>query len=166
MQLASVEFDLRLCDVDVAHRQGVGEGVQKGRGIVRPDVHDRVRRRLAVVEGDLHGMEQAAERSAALSELLDEVPVDDLAGFFKLARVQEPDHRIQLSFQAALILRPERGAAHRLDAEHVHDLFSAQPRTGFGPLAMPAHAGCFARLRRCGFRERVDLAFFDVQPEG
>ena len=84
---------MRFSNIDVAHRQGIGKGVEKGGGIVRLDIHDRIGRRLAIVEGDLYGMKESAKRAAALSQIFDELPVHDLARFVELARVQQRNHR-------------------------------------------------------------------------
>src|SRR6476660_783381 len=61
MQLAAFEVDAGCRDVYVAHRQGIGEGIEEGGRVVRSDIHGRVGRRLAVVERNLDRMQQAAE---------------------------------------------------------------------------------------------------------
>ena len=91
--------ELRLGDIDVAHGQGVGKGIEKRRGIIRLDVHDRIGWRPAVVEGDLNGMEEAAEGAAALSELFDEPAVDLLPGLLEAIVVQEGDDAFELRMQ-------------------------------------------------------------------
>ena len=84
VQLAALDRELRFGNVDVAHRQGVGEGVEKRRGIIRLDIHHGIGRGLAVVESDLNGVKEPAERTAALSQIFDELPVHGLARFVEL----------------------------------------------------------------------------------
>ncbi len=71
MNFPVLNIKLRFGDVHVPHREGVGKSVQEGRCIVRPDFHDRIEGGLAVIERDLHGMEQATKRCTALAELFD-----------------------------------------------------------------------------------------------
>ena len=42
VQFAALDRELRFGNVDVAHRQGVGKGIEKGGGIVRLDIHHGV----------------------------------------------------------------------------------------------------------------------------
>ena len=104
VQLAALDRELCFGDVDVTHRQGVGEGVEKRRSIIRLDVHDGIGRRVAVIEGDLNGMKEAAERTAAFSEVLDELPVHGLPSFIELVRVKERNHVGEFSGQSAAIV--------------------------------------------------------------
>ena len=99
VQLRSVILELRLADIDVAHGQGVGKGIQKGRGILGADVHDRIGLRPAVVERDLNGMQEAAEGTAALTELLDKPAVDLLPGLLEAIVVQEGNDAFELRIQ-------------------------------------------------------------------
>ena len=61
MQLVAVAFDSSLGNVYIAHGQRIPKCIEEGRSIIRLDVHDRVCRRLIIVEGDLHRIEQAGE---------------------------------------------------------------------------------------------------------
>src|SRR5262245_6659233 len=129
MQFSVLIFEPGLGDIDVAHGQGIGERIEKRRSVIRPDVHDRIRRRLAVVERDVDGMEQTTERAAPFSELFDQLAVDGLPGSFNLAGVKESDHHTEFHRQAVVLLRSECRSANRLDAEDIHQFFSTQAGT-------------------------------------
>ncbi|MBH0184186.1 MAG: hypothetical protein HP477_01855 [Nitrospira sp.] len=166
VQLGLFDVDLRFGNIDIAHGERVGEGIEKGGGIVRPDVHNRVSRRLAIIEGDLDRVEQAAEGSTAPTELLDQPAIHRMAGFFELMCVEQADHRAQFLRKPVLFSCSKRGAVNRLDAEDVDDLLTTQPGP---PLWTPARTftvGGFSRFGRCGFGKRIDLTFFDVQSKG
>jgi hypothetical protein len=114
----------------------------------------------------LYGVEQAAEGPAAPAELFDQPPIYRMAGFFELVRVEQADDGAQFLREPVLFSRSERGPVNRLDAEDVDDFLAAQPGP---PLWTPARTfivGGFGRLGRCGFSECINLAFFNVQPEG
>ena len=89
MQLGAVAFDLGLGNVNVAHGQGIRKRIEEGRSIVRLDVHDRVCRRLAIVEGNLHRIEQTGEGASMLVQSFDEPAVDVLARLVKPTGVQQ-----------------------------------------------------------------------------
>src|SRR5207344_854753 len=67
MQFGPVVFELGLGDIDVAHGQGIRKSIEKCRGVIRADVHDRIRLRLTVVEGDLDGVEETGEGTPLLT---------------------------------------------------------------------------------------------------
>lgn len=166
VQLAAFDGELRFVDIDVAHGERVGEGVEKCGRVVRLNIHHRVGRRLAVVEGDVDGMEQAAERAAPLAELFDQLAVHGLARFVEFAGIELLHQGGEFADEPLVILRSEGNAASRLYAKDIHDLFPAQAGPAFGAHPMPAGitgAGC---RRRGSFCEGVDLAVFDVQSEG
>lgn len=166
VQLGIFDVDLGFEDIDIAHRERVGEGIEKRGGIVRPDVHNRVCRRLAVVEGDLYGVEQAAEGPAAPAELFDQPPIYRMAGFFELIRVEQADDGAQFLREPVLLSRPERGPVNRLDAKDVDDFLAAQAGPPQWTPARTFIVGGFGWPDRCGFSECINLAFFDVQSEG
>ncbi len=87
-------FHIELCfgDIDVAHREGVGEGIQEGRCVVRPDVHNSIDGRLAVVERDLYRVQQTAEGPTSFAQLFDQPPIDCEPCLFKLSRIEQCDH--------------------------------------------------------------------------
>ena len=77
----------------------MAKAYKKGRRIIRLDIHDRIGRGADVVEGDVNGMQEAAEGAAAFTELLDEPAVDLLSGLFEAIVVQEGDDAFELRMQ-------------------------------------------------------------------
>lgn len=166
VQLAAFDGELRLVDIDVAHGERVGEGIQKCGRVVGLNVHHRVGGRLAVVERDVDGMEQAAERAAPFAQLFDQLAIHGLARFVEFPCIELRHQGGEFADEPPVILRPEGNAAPRLYAKDIHDLFPAQARPAFRPGTRAARVTAVGWCRRGAVGEGIDLALFDVQPEG
>ncbi|TKS60895.1 MAG: hypothetical protein EWM72_01017 [Nitrospira sp.] len=98
--------------------------------------------------------------------MLDELPIESMAGLFELAGMKEDDHRGEFCAEPALILRSERRAAYGLDPKDIDDLFAVQAWAAFRAGAWAAGPGG-ASGSGCGpFDERIDLAFLNIQSGG
>ena len=165
VQLVAVAFDLGLGNVNVAHGQGIRKRIEEGRSIIRSDVHDRVCRGLAIVEGDLHRIEQAGKGTPLLVQSLDKPAVDVLACLVEPTGIQQlNDLADRLS--EGIVLRYEKACAvYGMHEKDINDFFAAEARPAFRP-ASHRRAPPAPRRGGCGPHKGIDPSFFDIEPEG
>src|SRR5512134_109069 len=95
-----------------------------------------------------------------------EMTIHRMTGVLELAFIQHANQGHEFACEAGPVVWRERGVAHRLDSKDIHDLFPAQARAQFWPLAyaLAIRNPCWLSGSR-RLRERVDLALLDVQSE-
>ena len=165
MQLGPVALDLGLGYVDVAHGQGIRKGIEEGRRIIRLDVHDRICRRLVIVEGNLHRIEQAGEGAPLFVQSFDEPAVDVLACLVEPTGIQQLNDLPDRLSEGIVLWWGKACTVYRMYQKDINDFLTTEA----GPAFKPAGRRRGFPARRWGGRgshKGIDPSFFDIESKG